>query len=139
MPGCTYYIRKARDALYYTLPNLAARFSVSIREKMRCTNTKALIGPSHYPVDFISHPDLMAPVDLDELARACAGTETALEVNTGHNYNKEKIVRAAARHGARLVVNSDAHYPETVGSLDAGAELLDRLGFPAEQVVNALF
>jgi len=37
------------------------------------------------------------------------------------------------------VVNSDAHYPEMVGRLDAGAELLDRLGFPAEQVINALF
>ena len=136
-----YYIPESPgDALYYTLPNLAARFSVSIREKMRCTNTKALIEAVHsYPVDFISHPDLMAPVDLDELARACAGTETALEVNTGHNYNKEKIVRAAARHGARLVVICDAHYPVSVGSLDAGAELLDRLGFPAEQVVNALF
>ena len=36
---------------------------------MRCTNTKALIEAVHsYPVDFISHPDLMAPVDLDELA-----------------------------------------------------------------------
>ncbi|HHU85966.1 MAG: PHP domain-containing protein [Pelotomaculaceae bacterium] len=136
-----YYIPESPgDALYYTLPNLAARFSGSLREKMRCTNTKALIETIHsYPVDFISHPDLMAPVDLDELARACAGTETALEVNTGHNYNKEGIVRAAARHGAGLVVNSDAHYPEMVGRLDAGAELLDRLGFPAEQVINALF
>jgi putative hydrolase len=134
-----YYIPETPgDALYYTLPNLAARFSRSLREKMRSTNTKALIESIHaYPVDFISHPDLMAPVDLDELARACSGTETALEVNTGHHYNKEGIVLAAARRGARLVVNSDAHYPEMVGNLEAGAALLDRLRFPAEMVVNA--
>ena len=57
MPGCIPTIfRKPRDALYYTLPNLAARFSGSLRE-MRCTNTKALIEAIHsYPVDFISHP-----------------------------------------------------------------------------------
>ena len=127
------------DALFYTLPNLAAKVSRSAREKMRSVNTKALVETIHsYPVDIISHPDLMLPVDIGELARACAGRETALEVNTGHHYNKEEIVRSAARWGARLAINSDAHYPETVGELASGLALAERLQFPAEMVINAM-
>lgn len=127
------------DALYFTLPNLVVRLNKSLWEKMRCTNTKALIGAMEkYSVDFISHPNLMMPVDLDELARSCAGNGTALEVNTGHNYNKEDIVRAAARHGSKLVINSDAHYPATVGRLDTGLALVEKLNFPADMVINAV-
>lgn len=135
-----YYMpEKLEDALLYTLPNLAARFNRSAREKMRNANTKALIETIHsYPVDIISHPDLMLPVDTGELARACAGKETALEVNTGHHYNKEEIVRSAARWGARLAINSDAHYPESVGELASGLALVEKLRFPAEMVINAV-
>jgi len=134
-----YYIpEKLGDAVHYTLPNLFVRARRSVWEKMRNTNTKALIGSiSSYDVDIISHPNLMMPVDADELASVCAGCETALEVNTGHNYNKEEIVRAAARKGAMLAINSDAHYPHRVGDLASGAELVERLRFPAEMVINA--
>ncbi len=135
-----YYLPdKLGEALLYTLPNLAARFNRSAREKMRSANTKAMIETIHnYPVDIISHPDLMLPVDVDELARSCAGKETALEVNTGHHYNKEEIVCAAARWGARLAINSDAHFPETVGELASGLALVEKLRFPAEMVINAV-
>ncbi len=135
-----YYIPgNPRDALLFTLPNLAARFNRSAREKMRNANTKALVETVHgYPVDIISHPNLMLPVDVDELARSCAGNETALEVNTGHNYNKEEIVLAAARWGAGLAINSDAHRPENVGELASGLALVERLRFPAEMIINAV-
>jgi putative hydrolase len=127
------------DALKFTLPNLLVRLNRRLWAKMLNTNTKALVGAVYrYPVNFTSHPGLMMPVDLDELARACAARETCLEVNTGHNYNKEEIVHAAARWGARLVVNSDAHFPTSVGNLDEGAALLERLNFPAEMVINAV-
>jgi putative hydrolase len=127
------------EALGFTLPNLVVRLNRRLWDKMVNTNTKALVGAVYkYPVSFTSHPGLMMPVDLDELARACAARETALEVNTGHNYNKEKIVHAAARWGAKLVVNSDAHLPASVGQLDEGAALLERLDFPPEQVINAV-
>jgi len=127
------------DALHFTLPNLLVRLNRSVWAKMRNTNTKALLGTVHrYPVNIVSHPGLMMPVELEELAKACAARETCLEVNTGHNYNKEEIVHAAARWGAKLAVNSDAHYPATVGNLDEGATLLERLDFPAEMVINAV-
>jgi len=135
-----YYLPETlKDAFAYTLPNLLARVRRSCREKMRSANTKSLIETvNRYRVNIISHPDLMLPADPDELAAACAARETALEVNTGHHYNKEETVRAALRHGALLAINSDAHCPGTVGELASGAALVERLGFPAERVVNAL-
>lgn len=59
-------------------------------------------------------------------------------MNTGHHYNKEETVHAALRHGALLAINSDAHSPETVGELASGIALVERLGFPAERVINAV-
>lgn len=134
-----YYIpENLGDALYYTLPNLVVRLKKSVWEKMRNTNTKALAGAvDGYDVSFVSHPNLMMPVDADELARACSRRDTALEVNTGHHYNKEEIIQAAARQGAKLVINSDAHYPATVGELASGAALVEKLRFPVEMVINA--
>jgi putative hydrolase len=135
-----YYIPESlNDAFSYTLPNLLARVRLSSREKMRNTNTKALTETiNRYRVDIVSHPGLMLPVEPDELAAVCAARETALEVNTGHHYNKGETVRAALRHGALLAINSDAHSPETVGELASGIALVERLGFPAERVINAV-
>jgi len=135
-----YYIpENLKEALFYTLPNLGLRFSRNLQEKMRNANTKAIIETIHiYPVDIISHPDLMLPVDINELTRACTKMETALEINTGHNYNKEEIVHAAARWGAKLVINSDAHSPKNVGEFTSGLALVKRLRFPVEMIINAL-
>ena len=118
--------------------NQMAKFSRSLREKARVVNTKALkevIGS--YDVDFISHPDLKMPVDIPELAAACAKWDTALEINTGHHYEKEELVRTASKKGVDFVVSSDAHFPQTVGELAAGAALLEKFNIPAERVVNA--
>ena len=98
-----------RDALFYTLPNLAARLNRSAREKMRSSNTKAMIETIHsHPVHIISHPDLMLPVDTSELARACAEKGTALEVNTGHDYNKEEIVTCISLSDAGDLIVKDS-------------------------------
>lgn len=125
------------EALTWLAPNQAARISGFARERLRSVNTKAIAGAvRRYPVDIVSHPDLMLAVDLDELARVCSRYGTALEINTGHVYNKDGIVRAALRYGTPISVNSDAHTPSGVGALASGASLLDRLNFPPEQVFN---
>ncbi len=106
---------------------------------MTDTNTKALIETIHnYRVDFISCPGVFMPVEPYELVRACSGRGTALEVNTGHDYNKEELIHAAAHCGARLVINSDAHCPQKVGDLALGLALVERLRFPAEKIINAV-
>lgn len=118
--------------------NQAAQVSRASREKARVTNTKALKDAVYkYNVDFVSHPDLKMPVDVGELSIACAAQGTAIEINTGHHYDKTALVSSAAKTGVKFVVNSDAHFPETVGRLEEGGRLLEKFNIPAERVLNA--
>ena len=118
--------------------NQLAHFSRGFRDKARVNNTKALKeAVSKFEIDFISHPDLGLPVDVAELASACASCDTSLEINTGHHYDKEDLVKAALKQGGNFVVNSDAHFPETVGDLASGGALLEKFKVPWERVLNA--
>lgn len=126
------------QTLTWILPNQLGKSFEGIRARMREANTLALVAAVRQnPLTFISHPGLVMSVDLDEVARACAATGCAMEINTGHHYDRGEVVLAALRARARLVVNSDAHIPETVGKLDTGIQLLDKYRVPPEQVLNA--
>jgi len=126
------------QTLTWILPNRLGKSVGWLRERMREANTRALVAAVHRnPLSFISHPGLVMAVDLDEVAQACAAAGCALEINTGHHHKWDEVVRAALRQGALLVVNSDAHYPETVGDLDIGIKLLDKYRVPRERVLNA--
>ncbi len=127
------------ENLGWMLPNFLGRINSSLRMRMRNSNTEALVNAMYsHPVNIVTHPGLMMEVDLDEIAKAAAKINCAMEINTGHEYNKDKVIKAALNHGAPLVVNSDAHYPGTVGEVDKGVELLTRWGVPVEQVLNAI-
>lgn len=118
--------------------NQLALISRKSREKARVNNTKALKeAVLNYDIDFISHPDLKMPVDVAELAAVCANRDTALEINTGHHYDKRELVRDALKTGVNFVVNSDAHFPETVGLLATGGDLLAKFDVPVERILNA--
>jgi len=118
--------------------NQLAQVSGSAREKARVNNTKALKEAIYkYDIDFISHPDLKMPVDIAELSASCAARDVAIEINTGHHYDKEDLVRTAAKKGVNFVVSSDAHFPETVGDLAVGGALLEKFKVDAERVLNA--
>jgi len=124
--------------LTWILPNKLGKSIGRLREMMRGDNARALVAAVHRnPLTFVGHPDLVMAVNLDEVARACAATGCAMEINTGHHYDRDGVVRAALRRGASLVVNSDAHFPGSVGDLAVGAALLDKYRVPPERVLNA--
>lgn len=110
----------------------------SLREKVKNTNTKTLIEAIYkHDVAIVTHPGLQMPIDIDEVARACAATNTAYEINVGHDYQEVVEIAQVARHGTKLVVNSDAHFPDSVGKLDKGQALLEQAQVALEQVINA--
>ncbi|ACV64635.1 PHP domain protein [Desulfofarcimen acetoxidans DSM 771] len=129
--------RQLKDLWHFVLPNHLGRVRRSSGAKLKNTNTKALTeAVRRYPVDIVSHPNFMMPVELQELAPVCAERNSSLEINTGHVYNKDMIVLAAQKAGAKLVINSDAHTPQRVGDLASGLALVERLKFPLQRVVN---
>jgi putative hydrolase len=59
------------------------------------------------------------------------------EINAGHKYPNYQQVLEAARCGVDFIVNSDAHFPESVGYLDYGAWVVEKCQIPLERVKNA--
>ncbi len=60
-------------------------------------------------VDVLAHPGLITP----EEARLAAERGVLLEITTraGHGYTNGHVLNMARAHGARVVVNNDAHEP----------------------------
>lgn len=98
-------------------------------------------------VTILGHPDDdRLPLDPEELARAAAATGTWLEVNNssllptshrrGARDNYLRLLDACVRHGARIVLDSDAHLHLDVGRCDASLGLLEDIGFPEALVAN---
>lgn len=122
----------------YVLGNRFHTMTEAQREKCIETNTKALIEAiRRHKVDVVAHPGLGMPIDLEEVAKVCAETNTAFEINTGHRYQNVLDIVRAAKQGAKFVVNSDAHFTDTVGDFDYGIALLQQAKIPPEQVINA--
>ena len=72
------------------------------------TNLAAVRSKS---VDILAHPGLITP---DE-ARLAAENDVRLEVSArrGHSFANGHVVKQARRAGAKMVLDSDAHAPET--------------------------
>lgn len=126
------------DATGFVLANQLGKVNTIVRDKVTVTNTKALVEAIYqYDIDIISHPDLQMHVDIKELARACCNRDVAVEINTGHHYNKEQLIAQAAPTGVNFVIDSDAHFPATVGKLEEGIKLMEKCHIPAERIINA--
>jgi len=100
-------------------------------------NTKTLIKAcvKHKPFA-ISHPGLGMLIDIKEVAKACAQNGVAYEINGGHLFQHPEELRIAAQEGVDFVINSDAHFIETVGDLEAGFKLAIQAGIDKEKIKN---
>lgn len=108
-------------------------------------NTKAYVAALAHPcVDMLGHiDDRKTPSDFEAVVAEAARLGKLIEINNnsllirkGSPERVEEIARLCARHGARVSVSSDAHFDEMVGSVAPALELLGRVDFPDELVVN---
>ncbi|MGI6145067.1 MAG: PHP domain-containing protein [Clostridia bacterium] len=121
----------------WILRNQTEKIFPSIKNRVRNENTKALVETIYrYEVDIISHPGLKMPIDITEVARACLKRDTCWEINTGHKFPGLQEVSTVARQGVNFIVNSDAHFAESVGALEYGSWVLEKAGVPHEQIKN---
>lgn len=108
--------------------------------------TERMIAAIEHPlVDAIGHPtgrliERREPyaVDLDAVFGAAARTGTMLEINANPDRRDLSDVhaRAAARAGAMLVIDSDAHRTRTLANMRWGVATARRAWLTAEQVAN---
>jgi putative hydrolase len=134
------YIRaKNINEAGWIINNQVVKLISPLKTRVINNNTKALTEAIYkYDVKAITHPGLKMPIDIPEVARACLKCDTAWEINTGHQFPSYREVVEAARLGVDFIVNSDAHYPKTVGNLDYGSMVLEKAGISLKRVKNAI-
>jgi DNA polymerase (family 10) len=108
--------------------------------------TERMIAAIEHPlVDAIGHPtgrliERREPyaVDLEAVFAAAARTGTLLEINANPDRRdlSEAHARAAVAAGARIVIDSDAHWPQTLGNMRWGVLTARRGWLSAASVAN---
>lgn len=108
------------------------------RRKAIDANTKAMVEAlNHNPqIDILSHPGLFFTVDVEEVARACIKNDVFFEINCGHEHPPVSDIMKAETTGVNFIINSDAHFEDTVGQLDYGIEIVSRIGIEPDRVIN---
>jgi len=129
--------RDLNAGINMVLGNRLAPLSEAVRRRVMQTNTAALVSAlKRHPVHIVTHPGLGMPVNIRQVARACREKGCLFEINTGHNHLSAEELRVVLEEGAGVVVNSDAHFPGSVGELGPGWDLLVRCSADPKQVYN---
>jgi putative hydrolase len=125
------------EGLKYFVQTAFGKVSPRWRQKARDENTRAIVAAVYQnEIDIITHPGLGISIDTSELARACAKTGTALEINSKHGALTVDFIKAAAREGVKFAIGSDAHQPTEVGRLAPGVRAAQAAGLGVEQIIN---
>ena len=127
---------------------IASLHTVCLVPGSRRENTRALLGAMENPhVHVIGHPDDgHYPLDYEELIRGAKAAGVLIEVNnsslvpggsrTCSRENLGEILRLCRKLDQQVVVNTDSHFPASVGRFDEALKLLEENHFPGELAVN---
>jgi putative hydrolase len=133
----TVFPKTFEDGLEFLRARTLGFLSPRIQKKARNHNTKALVEAVYKNnIDIITHPGLNIDIDTAELARACAKTDTVLEINAKHGVKLIPFIQTAAREGVKFAIGSDAHSPDQIGQLEAGVRAAQEAGLRVEQIIN---
>ncbi len=111
-------------------------------------HTDALINAmKHNIVKIIGHPDdSRYPLDYERLVLAAKENDVLLEVNNSslspnafrENAKENYMIMLGfcVVHNVKVIINSDAHFHEYVGSTNYAQALLDEINFPSKLVIN---
>lgn len=120
-------------------------FSSGSREE----NTRAYIGAMKNPyINLIAHPDdVRFPIDYKQLVQAAKEYHIILEVNNAslspgsfRGNPREayyEMLGLCMQYQVPVVMDSDAHVDTAVGEHGYAREILEKVGFPEELLVNA--
>ncbi len=85
---------------------------------------------------FLTHPGDKGRFDIKEIAKACAATDTWMEISTWHSHLTTEEIKIAATEDVKFIVSSDAHSANRVGSFEGGIRRALEAGLDIERIVN---
>lgn len=125
--------------------NIASMHEICMRPGNPEENTAAFKAALAHPaVDMLGHiddgktPNILEEVVLEagRLRKIIEINNNSLRVRKGSVERIEEIAGLCKRHGVRVSVSSDAHFDTMIGAVEPALELLGRLDFPDELVIN---
>jgi DNA polymerase (family 10) len=139
--GSLDYADEVLEQLDWVIASLHTSFRRSEKEQ-----TKRMLGAMEHPlVDAIGHPTGRLierreayALDLDAVIAKAVETGTFLEINANPDRRdlNDVYARAAAEAGVTLLIDSDAHWPRTLGNMRYGVATARRAWLTEEQVGN---
>ncbi len=103
----------------------------------RIINTEMIVNAlKRNDIKVLTHPGAKGPVFMDEIAKACAETDTIMEISTWHPHLTVKELEIAMKEDVRFIISSDAHKPERVGTFEGGLKRALAAGLDPERIVN---
>jgi DNA polymerase (family 10) len=129
------------EALDWVIASIHTGFSDDIDK-----NTGRMITAIENPlVDCIGHPTGRLinrrdpyPLDIEKVIAAAVENDTMIEINSNPRRRdlNEIHARMAAEAGVKIVINTDAHRPETLQFIEYGIATARRAWLTADQVMN---
>jgi len=139
--GSVDYADDVLEQLDWVVASLHTSFRLSEKDQ-----TKRMLRAMEHPlVDVIGHPTGRLierreayALDLDRVIEKAVETGTFLEINANPNRRdlNDVYARAAAEAGVTLLINSDAHWPDTLKNMRYGVATARRAWLTAEMVGN---
>lgn len=100
-------------------------------------NTQAYVKAVHkYPIDIISHLGYYCKVNCYEVAKACAETNTYIELNGKRIHFSQQDIDDMLKTDVKFVIDSDAHSPSRVGDFEMCQKMIDMYNIPIERIAN---
>jgi putative hydrolase len=110
-------------------------------------NTRAMINLiKSQKVDIIAHPgNPKFAMDYEKVIKAAKENSVAIELNnssfrgsrSGSEENCKLIMSIAKKYGCYIALGSDAHFYHYVGDLSIVEELLEKISYPEDLILNS--
>lgn len=100
-------------------------------------NTETFINVvKNNPVDVITHLNFFCFADVKEVGKACADYGTYIELNSKKTHLTDDEIYELLKTDVSFVIDSDAHTPERVGEISLVENMIKRLDFPTDRIMN---
>lgn len=88
------------------------------------------------PIDIITHLNFCCYSDAAEVAKVAADYGTYIELNSKKTHLSDDELYEVLKTDVKFVIDSDAHSPDRVGEIALVEELVKRVNFPVERIMN---
>jgi|LGOV01.1.fsa_nt_gb putative hydrolase len=107
------------------------------KNKIKKANTQMLVNAMRKNnIDVLTHPGDKGSVDIDQVAKVAAETDTKLEINERHTHLTVEEINIAMKYNVEFIISSDAHYHEHIGVYDDAIKRVNEAGLDRSRVVN---